>query len=155
MISSAKPQRTVAMHEHIIPLLAVKRFLWCLSLTILVTSQVHCGAKCGGFVPCAPDALLTPSTLQLSLGNQGVWTTSAPQTVTLSATGTSSSLIASITTSGDFSQTNTCGKALAPNTSCSVAVVFTPRATGTRTGQLVISEGVSVQIVVGLTGMGQ
>jgi hypothetical protein len=36
-----------------------------------------------------------------------------------------------------------------------VAVVFKPTATGTRAGRLVISQGPSVQIVVGLTGMGQ
>jgi hypothetical protein len=44
---------------------------------------------------------------------------------------------------------------LAPNTNCMVAAVFKPTATGTRTGQLVISQGPSVQIVVGLTGTGQ
>jgi hypothetical protein len=30
---------------------------------------------------------------------------------------------------------------VAPNTSCSIAVVFKPTATGTRTGRVVISEG--------------
>jgi hypothetical protein len=44
---------------------------------------------------------------------------------------------------------------VAPNTSCAVMVVFMPTATGTRTGRLVISQGPSVQIVVGLTGTGQ
>ena len=132
-----------------------KRFLLCMSLMILAASQVYCGG-CGGFVPCAPpDAVLTPSTFELSFGNQSVGTASSPQTVTLNATGTASSLIDGITISGDFSQTNNCGKSLAPNTSCVVAVVFKPTATGTRAGQLVISQGPSVQTVVGLTGTGQ
>jgi hypothetical protein len=142
------------MPKHLISLLPAKRLLWCLSVTILATSQVHCG-KCGGFVPCVPDPLLTASSLQVNFAIQDVGTASPPQTVALSATGTSASMIASITVSGDFSQTNACGKSLAPNTTCSVAVVFTPAAAGTRTGQLVLSEGVSVQIVVGLTGTGQ
>jgi len=144
------------MQKRAIQLLPPKRVPWCFTLTILVALQVHCGGGCGGFVPCAPpSALLTPSTFELSFGNQTVGTASPPQTVTLSATGTASSLIDGITISGDFSQTNTCGTSLAPNTSCSVAVVFKPTATGTRAGRLVISQGPSVQIVVGLTGTGQ
>ena len=132
-----------------------KTVLWCLALTVLAISQAGCG--CGGFVPCVPDALLTASTSQLSFGNQSVATSSSPQTVTLSATGKSASLISSITTGGDFRQTNTCGPPnyLAPNRSCSVAVVFMPTATGTRTGQLIISQGIGLQIVVGLAGTGQ
>src|SRR5258708_30840079 len=136
------------------PLPAPRRVLCCLALVILAILQVRCG-KCGGFVPCAPNALLTASTLQLSFADQSVGTVSSPQTVTLSATGTTASPIESITTSGDFSQTNTCAKSLAPNTSCSVAVAFAPTATGTRTGKLVVSQGISFQIVVGLTGTGQ
>jgi hypothetical protein len=138
------------MQQYAIPLPA-KRFLWCFSLTILVISQVQCGSV------HVPNALLTASPEQLSFGNQSVGTTSSPQMVTLSATGTDASLISSITTSGDFSQTNTCKppNELAPNRSCSVAVVFTPTATGTRTGQLVIGEGISVQDIIGLTGTGQ
>lgn len=41
--------------EYVISLLQVKRFLWCLSLMILMISEVRCGAKCGVFwgpVPC-------------------------------------------------------------------------------------------------------
>ena len=126
-----------------------------LGLTVLAISQARCGSKCGGFVPCVPDAVINVSPSQLTFGNQSVGTVSSPQTVTLSGTGMSASLISSITASGDFSQTNTCGKALAANTSCSVAVVFAPSATGTRTGQLVISQGMGLQIVIGLTGTGQ
>lgn len=143
------------MSERIIPLCAAKLALWWLSLAILPISQANCGGKCGGFVPCVPNALLTASTLQLSFGSQSVGTASSAQTVTLSATGTSASLIAGITITGDFSQTNTCGKWVQPNTSCSVAVVFAPTATGPRTGLLVVSEGPSVQINVGLNGTGQ
>jgi len=142
------------MRQRSIPLFSAKRCFFCLSIAILASSQVCCGG-CGGFVPCAPpSAILTPSTFELTFGNQSVGTASAPQTVTLSATGMASSLIDSITISGDFSQTNNCGKALAPNTICAVMVVFMPTATGTRTGRLVISQGPSVQIVVGLTGTG-
>ena len=140
---------------HVIRRASATRILWCFSLAILVGAHVRCGG-CGGFVPCVPpSAMLTPSTFELTFGNQSVGTASSPQTVTLSATGVASSLIDSIATTGDFSQTNNCGKEVAPNTSCAVMVVFMPTATGTRTGRLVISQGPSVQIVVGLTGTGQ
>ena len=143
------------MQQPIIPLFSAKRCLFCLSVGMLLSSQVRCGG-CGGFVPCVPpSAILTPSTFELTFRDQSVATASPPQTVTLSATGMASSLIDGITTSGDFSQTNNCGKAVAPNTSCAVMVVFMPTATGTRTGRLVISQGPSVQIVVGLAGTGQ
>jgi hypothetical protein len=145
------------MQTQMILLLPAKRFLWCLSLIILMISEVRCGSKCGSAFggPCVPDALLTASTMQLTFGPQAVGTTSSQMTVTLSATGTSASLISFIAISGDFIQMNTCGKALAPNTSCSIAVVFRPTATGTRTGLLTINEGPSVSILVGLTGTGQ
>ena len=151
-----RPRDGVAMQQPIIPLFSVKRCLLSFTVAMLVSSQVCCGGSCGGFVPCVPpSAILTPSTFELTFGNQTVGTASSPQTVTLSATGMASSLIDSIATSGDFSQTNNCGKAVAPNTSCAVMVVFMPTTTGTRTGRLVISQGPSVQIVVGLTGTGQ
>lgn len=143
--------------ECAIPVLT-KRFLWCLSATLLVATQVCCGSKCGVFGTgnlCDLNAMLNVSPMQLSFGNQTVGTSSSPQNVTLSATGTSASSIQSITTSGDFSETNNCPKSLAPNTNCSVAVVFTPTMTGTRNGQLVITQNPSVSFLVGLTGTGQ
>ena len=143
--------------ECAIPVLA-KRFLWCLSATLLVSPLVCCGSKCGVFGTgnlCNLNAMLNVSPMLLSFGSQTVGTSSPPQKVTLSATGTSASPIQSITTSGDFSETNNCPKSLAPNTSCSVAVVFTPTMTGTRNGQLVMTQDPSVSFIVSLTGTGQ
>src|SRR5260370_30857334 len=58
-----------------------KAVIWCLGLIVVAISQAHCGSKCGGFVPCAPDALLAASMLQLSFADQSVGTVSSPQTV--------------------------------------------------------------------------
>ena len=57
--------------------------------------------------------------------------------------------------SGDFSQSNNCGKSLGVGANCTANVIFTPSAAGTRTASLVISDdgGGSPQAVV-LAGIG-
>ena len=47
--------------------------------------------------------------------------------------------VTSVSTSGDFSQTNTCGSSIAAGSSCTVSVTFTPTAAGSRTGNLTIT----------------
>jgi hypothetical protein len=85
-----------------------------------------------------PVANLTPSSL--SFGNQNVGTTSAPQTATLSNTGSGPLTINSITTSGDYAQSNNCGTILAAGATCSINVSFTPTTTGSRSGSLSVSD---------------
>ena len=65
----------------------------------------------------------------------------------------------SITATGDFSQTNTCGTPpnaqLAPGISCTINVIFTPTATGTRNGVLTIhDDATNSPQTVGLVGTG-
>ncbi len=55
--------------------------------------------------------------------------------------------------SGDFAQSNNCGTAVAPKTSCAITVTFTPAATGTRTGSLSVTSN-AVPLTVSLTGTG-
>jgi IPT/TIG domain/Abnormal spindle-like microcephaly-assoc'd, ASPM-SPD-2-Hydin len=83
-------------------------------------------------------AALTPTSL--SFGSQVVGTTSAAKTVTLKNNQTVSLAISSITTSGDYAQTSTCGTSLATGTSCTISVTFTPTTTGTRTGTLTVAD---------------
>jgi len=95
------------------------------------------------------------STTSLTFPNQVVQTTSAPQAVTLTNTGTATLNITSIVSSGDFAETNTCGNSLASGASCTVSVTFTPTQAGTRTGSVTITDNApdSPQSVV-LTGQG-
>src|SRR5438876_110504 len=86
----------------------------------------------------APLVSLSPTTLTFS--SQTVGTTSSPQNVTLTNTGNSSLSITSITISGDFAQTNTCGSTVAAGANCSISVTFTPTTTGTRTGVVTITD---------------
>jgi hypothetical protein len=70
-------------------------------------------------------------------------------------TGTATATLSAIATTGDFSQTSTCGTSIAAGASCTVSVRFTPTASGTRTGSLTIASNASNSpATVALTGTG-
>ena len=106
----------------------------------------------------APAASLSPSAL--TFGSQELGTTSAPQTVTLTNTGTASLFINSTNwNSVDFlvpSDTNLCiGASVAPGASCTIGVSFSPGTTGTRTAQMtVVDNAPSSPQVISMTGTG-
>jgi len=84
--------------------------------------------------------VLTASPRPVLFATRDVGTTSAPQAVTLTNTGQTSSInISSVTVAGDFGITNNCGASLAAGASCTVDVTFTPTALGPRTGYLTVS----------------
>jgi len=105
-----------------------------------------------------PMASATPSSLVF--GNQAVNSKSSSQTVTLTNSGNASLTITGISITGangaDFSQTNTCGSAVAAGGGCSIAVTFTPSASGTRTASLSIADNATAGSpqAVSLTGTG-
>jgi hypothetical protein len=92
----------------------------------------------------------------LTFKSQTVGTTSPAQTVTVSNPGATPLKITSITSSGDFAETNNCPKTLDTGAYCTVDVTFSPTATGTRTGTLSIKDKAlsSVQKIA-LTGTGK
>jgi len=98
---------------------------------------------------------LTPTSATYAA--QTVGTTSLPKTFTLknNQSVTLSSIV--ISTTGDFSvSTTTCGASLAAKTNCTIKVVFTPTATGTRTGTLHVADNASNNPQVSnLTGTGK
>ncbi|HKV77256.1 MAG TPA: choice-of-anchor D domain-containing protein [Candidatus Sulfotelmatobacter sp.] len=85
----------------------------------------------------ASMASLSPSSLTFAAQNLN--TTSSSQFIIVTNSGTASLNVSSITTSGDFSQTNNCGVVAAGGT-CTVNISFTPAATGTRTGTLTVAD---------------
>jgi hypothetical protein len=98
------------------------------------------------------NAALSPASLSLS---SYVGITSAPQTVTLSNTAGAGLAISSIAASVGFAQTNDCpvGGNLAPKSSCTINVTFTPTAQGTVSGTLSITDdGPGSPQSVALTG---
>jgi hypothetical protein len=105
-----------------------------------------CGSS-GGTVTLSPTSL--------NFGSVTVGQPSAPQPVTLTNNQAVSLTISSITTSGDYSQTNNCGSSLNANASCTINVVFTPTLTGTRTGTLTVNDnGPGSPQTASLTGVG-
>jgi phospholipase C len=124
--------------------------------TLSVTFSPTIAAVTSGSVVIADNASNSPQTLVLSgtgvnpvvlgpthasFGSQALGTTSAPLTFALSNALSTAVAISSISTSGEFSQTNTCGVTIPANGQCSVSVTFTPTVTGQQSGTLTISDG--------------
>jgi len=90
-------------------------------------------------------ASLSPT--RLSFENQAVDMISPPQVVTLRNTGSATLSIASISFTGadaaDFAESDTCGSPVAAGGNCTIAILFTPSAAGTRTGSLSIGDNAS------------
>jgi parallel beta-helix repeat protein len=103
--------------------------------------------------PPYPASTVTAAPSALTFGSQATGTTSAAQTVTVSNPTSSAASVSSISASGPFAETNTCGSSIAANGSCTVSVTFTPTAAGSQTGSLTISAG-GVTDTVSLSGSG-
>jgi P pilus assembly chaperone PapD len=105
------------------------------------------GTGLGAVVAFAPATLTFPTTL--------VGVASAAQSVTVSNQGNATMNISNIQVSGDYAQSNNCSSTLSPSSSCTINVVFTPTAAGTRTGALTISDDAAASPQsVPLTGTG-
>lgn len=104
----------------------------------------------------AVGAGLNLSSSLITFPNQLTETDSPPQQLTVTNNGDYPLTVSSITTTAEFTQTNTCGSPVAIGGSCSASVVFHPIASGTRTGTLTIrSNAVGGTQAVGLAGNGQ
>jgi hypothetical protein len=110
--------------------------------------QTKCGGGCSGngsdaFVTkFVPGPQLWP--VSLNFGDQTVGIASPVQKITLTNSDPSILNIASIGTTGpnkaDFTQANNCGSSLAVGANCTISVTFTPKATGTRTAAISVSD---------------
>jgi Alpha-1,3-glucanase catalytic domain D1/F5/8 type C domain/Alpha-1,3-glucanase catalytic domain D2 len=83
---------------------------------------------------------LAPDRSSLTFDGQSVGTPSDPKPVRITNTGSALVTISSISTTGDFEQTNTCGTAIAANQSCTVNVTLSATAAGPRAGALTIED---------------
>jgi hypothetical protein len=100
-----------------------------------------------------PGASVAPASLTFSSLPLG--TSSAPQTVTVSSTGNLPLSVGTLQATGDFAQTNNCPSTLSPGSACTVAVTFTPTASGSRSGTLTVtSSAQNSPQTIGLTGTG-
>jgi hypothetical protein len=86
------------------------------------------------------DAGLTLTPSFAIFGAQVVGTTSQAQTLTATNSGTAPLTLAPITVSGNFATSNQCPATLQVGASCLISVSFSPNATGTLSGSLVIGD---------------
>jgi len=102
----------------------------------------------------AAQASVTPTSL--SFGNQTVNTTSAPQSISLTNTGTAPLTISSISVGGSFNQTNNCGTSVPAGAGCTIQVTFSPgNNVGAQSSSVVIASNSQVPTPnVSVTGTG-
>jgi hypothetical protein len=93
--------------------------------------------------------------LTLTFPNQNLNETSAPQTVTVTNSGTAVLNVASVAINGDFAQSSACVGAVAAGVACPISVTFTPTTTGQRTGTLTVTDNApGSPHVVAISGKG-
>jgi hypothetical protein len=114
------------------------------------TATVHSTVTC--------ETTLVASPASLTYSPQQVNTASPSQSVTLTEGINGPATLSSIATTGDYSQTNNCPAALTAGHTCTINVVFTPTASGSRNGTLTIKSNLAGSptetAVVTLTGTG-
>jgi hypothetical protein len=99
-----------------------------------------------------PSVSLSASSI--TFPSQTVNSTSGAVPLTLSNIGNAPLKIASMSTTGDFGETNDCGNTLAVGKSCTIEVRFGPVATDVRNGSLMIVDNtVSKGQVIALSGL--
>lgn len=106
-----------------------------------------------GIAPGQPDASL--SRHSVDFGGQLVGTTSGPERVTLTNTGTVALTINAITPSANFAVTDDCGATLAADASCNLDITFSPDQEGAFSGTVTIDDDASDSPqTISLTGQG-
>jgi len=100
-----------------------------------------------------PAVALSPASLQYA--SQTVGSSSQPQTVLLRDMGSAPLSISSISTTGDFAETDNCGNSVPAAGSCTFSITFTPTASGSRTGTIVLEDDAAGSPhVISLNGSG-
>src|SRR5208337_4810587 len=79
------------------------------------------------------------SATSLTFGTQYAGATPLPHLVTLTNASSAPVTITSVTTTSDFSETNTCGSPVLPGSTCQVSVSFVPTINNDSTGALTIA----------------
>ncbi|HEY6922165.1 MAG TPA: hypothetical protein VI653_01760 [Steroidobacteraceae bacterium] len=126
------------------------------STSFLDPDETNNSAAVNSTVTCNTTLVANPASLTYAPQQVGVASTSQSVTLTEGMNGTAT--ITSIAVTGDYSQTNNCPTTLATAQTCTINVVFTPTASGTRTGALTIQSNLvaspTVTSVVTLSGTG-
>jgi phospholipase C len=112
------------------------------TVTDNATGSPQTAALTGTGISGNPAVALSPTSL--TFATQLLHTSSSPQNVTLTNSGSGTLNITSVSitgaNTGDFTQTNTCGTSLAAGKNCSISVTFKPNAKNGRTASVSISD---------------
>ncbi len=108
---------------------------------VLINTQAAGGVPFLNLLFSAPQISLQPVALNFTAMEVGV--TSLAQDVMVTNIGNVPLKITSVAANGDYSQTNTCGRAITAGTHCTVSVTFKPTATGRRTGSIILTDNAS------------
>jgi hypothetical protein len=112
------------------------------------TAYVQGSSVSAGIPTLTPTSLTFPTTL--------IGQSSAPQTATLTNTGTGALGIQNIYSFNDFVETNNCPASLALGASCTITVIYTPRTQGTEYGYVYIyTDSAYFNATLSMTGTGQ
>jgi hypothetical protein len=112
-------------------------------------------------LPITGDAIVgtgpavTLSSQSQDFGSVQIGSTSGQRMITVMNVGNATLTVTSVTTSGDFAQTNNCNPSVLQNEDCTIVLTFSPTAAGTRAGSLTItSNALGSPQTVSLTGVG-
>src|SRR5450432_1765684 len=124
--------------------------------SFLDPDETNNAATVNSTVTCDTTFVANPAFL--SYAPQQLSVASTSQAVTLTEGSNGSATITSIAVTGDYSETNNCPATLATAQTCTVNVVFTPTALGSRNGTLTIQSNLAasptITSVVTLSGTG-
>jgi phospholipase C len=128
---------------------------------ITITDNGGASPQVIGLTGMGAETTLNPQ--RLVFGSVVIGQSSAPETVTIANKGTTTLTLGAIAVhdttfhnSPDYSYVTTCGSSLAPHTSCTFTVTFTPTAAGNRDGVLLVadSDPATTPITVPMSGTG-
>jgi hypothetical protein len=123
------------------------------SRLLLLVSTVPVVGSSTAYLLQAPWLDVAPGPLTFS--NQEVGTTSEPQTLTLTNSGTAPLPLDSISIAAggaEFSQTNACPPSLAAGANCTVSVTYSPGAAGSQNALLnVVTNGATITVPLAAT----
>jgi hypothetical protein len=119
----------------------------------VISSAPYCGPWPAPVYPPYPPSTVQANPSALNFGSEVTGTTSPAQSVTVTNPTGSAATVSSISTTGDFAQTNNCGTSIAAGGSCTANVTFSPTAAGAQSGTLAVNAG-GVTDTVALSGTG-
>ena len=109
--------------------------------SLIITDDASNSPQTIALAGVGASANITLSPTTLSFGSQVLNTSSAGKSITITNSGVENVTVSSISASGGYSETDNCtANPIAPGQACTITAVFTPVATGNRTGTITIND---------------